>query len=99
MRGAWRAVAAVATLAVALAQAGCGGASPKHGEAAKSPQQIAADVVAATKQLHSFRMAGTITEAGVTTRVSGAVAGPEEISFSAQHGADSVRVIALGDAT
>jgi hypothetical protein len=98
MRGAWRAEA-VASLAVSVALAGCGDASAKHGEAAKSPRQIAADVVAATKQLHSFRMAGTITEAGVTTRVSGAVAGPGQISFSAQHGAESVQVITLGSVT
>jgi hypothetical protein len=99
MRGAWRAEAAVATLAVSVALAGCGGASAKHGEAAKSPQQIAADAVAASKNLHSFRLAGTITDADGITRVSAAVAGPGRISFSERRASYVVQVIALGSVT
>jgi hypothetical protein len=99
MRAARRAAAAVATVAVAVALAGCGGTSAKHGEAGKSPQQIAADVVAASEQLKSFRLDGTITDAEGTTRVSGAVAGPGRIGFSEQRASDVVQVIALGSVT
>lgn len=89
----------MATLAVSVAPAGCGGSSAKHGEAAKSPQQIATDVVAATRHLHSFRLAGTFTDPGGTTRVTAAVAGPGRMSFSEQRASDSVQVIALGGVT
>jgi hypothetical protein len=99
MRGARWAGAAAATLAVSVAQAGCGGSDANHGEAAKPPQKIAADVYAASKQLHSFRLNGTITDAGGTTRVVGAIAGPERISFSEQRASDVVQVIALGSVT
>jgi hypothetical protein len=98
-RGARRAGAAAATLAVSGALAGCGGASAKHGEAAKSPRQIAADVVAASQHLHSFRLGGTITDAGATVRVTGMVAGPGRISFSEQRASDLVQVISLGSVT
>jgi hypothetical protein len=84
----------VATLTIAVA--GCGGTSAEHGEAAKSPQQIAADVLAATDHLHSFRLTGTITGRSGTTRITAAVAGPGRMSFSEQRGSDSVQVIALG---
>jgi hypothetical protein len=99
MRGAWRAGAAVATLAVSVALTGCGGASTKHGEAAKSPQQIAADAVAASQDLHSFRLDGTITDAHGTTRVSGAVAGPGRIGFSERRASYVVQVITVGSVT
>jgi hypothetical protein len=99
MHVASRAGAAVATLAVSVAMAGCGGTSAKHGEATKSPQQIAADVLAATKHLHSFRLGGTITDANGTVRVSGMVAGPGRISFSEQRASDVVKVVALGSVT
>lgn len=99
MRGARRAGAALAILAVSVAPAGCGGTSARHGEAGKSPQQIAADAVAATKRLHSFRLDGTITQTGGTMRLAGAVAGPGRMSFSERRASDGVQVIALGGVT
>jgi hypothetical protein len=50
----------VATMTVALAA--CWGGE-KHGEAAKSPSQIAQDAAAATKSLHSFRLDGRLSDA------------------------------------
>jgi hypothetical protein len=66
------------TFAVSVALIGCGGAGAKHGEAAKPARQIAADAVAAAEHLHSFRLAGTITDAGGTTR-SGGRAGTDQL--------------------
>jgi hypothetical protein len=60
MRGLWRTAVTVATMTVALAA--CGGGE-KHGEAAKSPSQIAQDAAAATKSLHSFRLDGRLSDA------------------------------------
>jgi hypothetical protein len=97
MRGGWRARAAEASIAAVLA--GCGGTSTEQGEAAKPARQIATDAVAATKQLHSFRLGGTITESRGMTRVAGAIAGPGRIGFSEQRGPDVVQVIALGTVT
>lgn len=97
MRGTGRAGAALTAIAVVLA--GCGGTGGKHGEAAKSPAQITADVLAATKQLHSFRMRGTITETTGSTLVAAQVAGPGRIGFSEQQGGTAVQVIALGGLT
>ena len=99
MRGARRAGAGVVTLTVSVALAGCGGTSAKHGEAGKSAQQIAADAVAATTHLHSFRLDGTVTQTGRTTRVSATVAGPRRLSFSERGASDAVQVIALGSVT
>lgn len=79
-------------ISMAVALAGCGGTSATHGEAAKSPQQIAADVLAATEHLRSFRLAGTVTDTSGTTRITAAVAGPGRMSFSERRGSDSVQV-------
>ncbi len=87
----------MATLAISVAPAGCGGGG-RH-EASKSPQQIAADAVAATEHLHSFRLAGTITDANGSIRVTEAIAGPGRIRFSEQRGGELIQVIALGPAT
>jgi hypothetical protein len=98
MRGSSRAGAALTAIAVVLAACGGTGVS-RHGEAAKSPTEIAADVVDATKQLDSFRMNGTVTETTGSTRVAAEVAGPGRIGFSEQRGATTVQVLALGAVT
>ena len=81
--------------AIAVVVAGCGGS----GETAKSPAAIAADVVAATKQLHSYRMAGTITRDDGVARVTAAVAGPNRIRYVERRPNTLIQVMVLGPVT
>ncbi len=56
--------AGVATVAVAVLVAGCGGGSSSNGEASKTPKQVVADAQQAISAASSVHVAGKISEGG-----------------------------------
>src|SRR2546421_1539326 len=88
--------AALAGCATALlaALSACG--SSDNGEAAKSPEQILADVRSAVAQLHSFHFTAAITEKTGPTTADGDVALPGRMHITLRQSDGVAEVIYAG---
>lgn len=95
------------SLAVAAAIAGCGGGggggsssttTAGNGVASQPPAQIVASAAAALGTVQSFHIAGTGTDSGGQTSLSGDVALPGKLHLTLQQGATSVQIIVVDGA-
>jgi hypothetical protein len=70
-----------------------------EGEAARQPRQVVADVVTAARALHSFRIAGTVTDPKGPMQLTAAVAGPGRVRITARRAGAVADEIAIGPVT